>query len=241
MEVKLTSILLHGSLAMGCFYVPKSDIDLLVIIDDLSELQSDAFYNLFKRYHDKRPYVGGLEASVIRSYEAQKPTHPVPLLTYFNEQTSEPPQRVAGNLSCSETLLMNVVVARARGVALWGLAPEVALGEVRWTDYLEAVENDMAGVLEGEPMLRSPFLAVLNLCRWQMIKRTSGRIVPSKKEAGEWALTQLPPETWGVINQALAAYRASGWPKDAHERRRAGGPWDQAELLAFRDVLRALA
>jgi hypothetical protein len=81
---------------------------------------------------------------------------------------------------------------------------------------------------------------VLNLCRWQMIKRTPVRVVPSKEEAGEWALAQLPPETHGVINQALTAYRASGWPKDAPERRRSGGPWDRAELLEFRDILSSL-
>jgi hypothetical protein len=145
MDVELSSVLLHGSLAMGCFYLPKSDIDLLVIVNDLSEPQGTAFYDLFKRHHDKRPYVGGLEASVIRSHEAQKPTHPMPLLTYFDEQTPEPPQRVAGNLPCSETLLMNLVVARTRGLALWGLAPEAALGEVRRDDYLAAVQNDMTG------------------------------------------------------------------------------------------------
>lgn len=241
MDAKLTSVLLHGSLAMGCFYIPKSDIDILVIVDDLPESQSDAFYNLFKRHHDKRPYVGGLEASVIRRREAQNPTHPMPLLTYFNEQTPDPPRRVAGELLRSETLLMNAAVARTRGVALWGPAPEVALGEVRWSDYLRAVENDMAEVLGGEAILRSPFLAVLNLCRWQMIRRTPDRVVPSKEEAGLWALEHLPPETWGIIAQALAAYRASGWPRDAHERRRAGGPWDRSELLKFRAVLRTLA
>lgn len=89
-------------------------------------------------------------------------------------------------------------------------------------------------------MLHSPFLAVLNLCRWQMIKRRSEKIVPSKEEGGEWALQHLPSETWGIINQALAAYRSSEWPKDAHERRRAGGPWNPDELMAFRDVLRTL-
>ena len=215
----------------------KSDIDLLITFDDLSEAQSTAFYDLLKRHHDKRPYVGGLEASVIPDREAQSPTYPMPMLTFFSEQAPEPPQRVDGNLPRSDILFMNVVVARTRGVTLWGLAPEVAIGEVDWDDFLTAVENDMTMVLEGGAMLHSPFLAVLNLCRWQMIKRTPEKIVPSKEEGGEWALTYLPSETWGIINQALAAYRSSEWPKDAHERRRAGGPWNPDELMAFRDVL----
>ena len=106
-----------------------------------------------------------LEASVIPDWEAQSPTYPMPMLTFFSEQTPEPPQRVNGNLPRSDILFMNVVVARTRGVALWDLALEVAIGKVDWNDFLTAVEKDMTMVLEGGAMLHSPFLAVLDLCR----------------------------------------------------------------------------
>ena len=94
---QLVSVILHGSLAMGSFYVPKSDIDLLVIVNGLSEPQSRIFYDLLERHHAGRPYAGGLEVNVIRSQDAKFPKHPMPFLVHFSETTTGPQEYRNGN------------------------------------------------------------------------------------------------------------------------------------------------
>lgn len=38
----LSAVILHGSLAMGTFHAPKSDVDLLVLVDDSSAVPVSA-------------------------------------------------------------------------------------------------------------------------------------------------------------------------------------------------------
>jgi predicted nucleotidyltransferase len=47
-EKKLTGVYLHGSIAMGCFNPRKSDIDILVVVEDaITDLQ-----NLFRNIYN---------------------------------------------------------------------------------------------------------------------------------------------------------------------------------------------
>ncbi|WP_414731313.1 nucleotidyltransferase domain-containing protein, partial [Vineibacter terrae] len=55
---EITSVILYGSLAMGSFYPPKSDVDILIVAEDLSERQSQSLYKLSERYHQARPFAG---------------------------------------------------------------------------------------------------------------------------------------------------------------------------------------
>src|SRR5690606_19751324 len=84
----LSAVILHGSLAMGTFHAPKSDIDLLVLVDDISADQARRLYELFERHHSRRPYAGGLEVSVLRASDARSPEHPLPNLARFSETTT---------------------------------------------------------------------------------------------------------------------------------------------------------
>ena len=44
---KLTGVYLHGSMAMGCFYPDKSDIDIIIVIeDDITDNQKMKFMEL---------------------------------------------------------------------------------------------------------------------------------------------------------------------------------------------------
>ena len=51
---KLTGIYLHGSLAMGCFNPDKSDIDLIIIIEEnISDEQKMGFMKLLQKCRAK--------------------------------------------------------------------------------------------------------------------------------------------------------------------------------------------
>lgn len=224
---------------MGSFYPPKSDIDLLVIVDELSEREGRILYERLAHHHDCRPYAGGLEVSIIRRRDAQYPKHPVPSLLHFSETTRGFQEYRDGNPPTDGDLIAHLMVARQRGVSLLGPRPEIAIGDLCWTDYLSSVRADIDWILEDENLLTSPYYGVLNLCRWAMMQAGPQGLVPSKEEAGVWALSHLPAFTREVVSQALAACRAPDWPGTIVGRQTAGGPWARSSLIDFRNAMRA--
>lgn len=63
----VVAVYLHGSLAMGSYFRPKSDVDLLVVVEDpLVEPKSRALAADFLESFDHRPIIGGVELSVVR-------------------------------------------------------------------------------------------------------------------------------------------------------------------------------
>lgn len=236
---RLSAIILHGSLAMGSFRMPKSDVDLLVLVEDLTVDEAGLLHAVFERLHRRRPYVGGLEVSVIRADDARSPRHPLPYLVHFSETTTAPQSWSGGRPPTDEDLIAHLTVAKYRGVGLHGPPPSEAIGDLSWADYLASVWGDIAWILEGENILASPYYGILNLCRWAMMAEAADHIVPGKEEAGEWALTHLPGEHGALVAQALAAYRASDWPRTQRERQLSGGPWHREPLIAFRDYMQS--
>lgn len=236
---RLCAVILHGSLAMGTFHAPKSDVDLLVLVEDLPADQARRLYRLFERHHSRRPYAGGLEVSVIRAADARSPQHPVPSLVHFSETTSgwQPWQK--GKPPSDEDLIAHLAVAKHHGRSLHGLAPSEVIGDLPWADYLASVRGDIDWILEDENILGSPYYGILNLCRWAMMAETADRIVPGKEEAGVWAMSHLPEELRETVTQALVAYRDRSWPQTIRERQLSGGPWHRAPLIRFRDYMRS--
>jgi streptomycin 3"-adenylyltransferase len=235
----LSAVILHGSLAMGTFHAPKRDVDLLVLANDLSADQARRLYGLFERHHASRPYVGGLEVSVIRAIDARSPEHPMPNLVHFSGTTAGWQPWQEGEPPTNEDLIAHLTVAKHHGRSLYGLTPVEAIGVLPWADYLASVCGDIDWILEDENILGSPYYGVLNLCRWAMIQEAADRIVPGKEEAGVWAMLHLPDELTEIITQALVAYRSSDWPQTIRERQMSGGPWHRAPLIEFRNYIRS--
>lgn len=64
---KLTGIYLHGSMAMGCFNPEKSDIDLLIVIEnDITDAQKMEFMKHVVKLNEQAP-AKGLEISIVNS------------------------------------------------------------------------------------------------------------------------------------------------------------------------------
>jgi streptomycin 3"-adenylyltransferase len=236
---RLSAVILHGSLAMGTFHAPKSDVDLLVVVEDLSADQALRLYGVFGRLHSRRPYAGGLEVSVIRAADAKSPKHPLPFLVHFSETTTGLQPWHDGRPPVDEDLIAHLTVAKHRGRSLHGAAPGDVIGDLSWADYLTSVRGDIDWILEDENILKSPYYGILNLCRWAMMMEVADRIVPGKEEAGIWARSHLPKTLAPIVAQALAAYRGSDWPRTIGERQLLGGPWSRPSLIEFRNYMRS--
>ena len=239
---KLDAVLLHGSLAMGSFYPPKSDIDLLIIVNStLSFSEQKQIYNRLIELADNRPMTGFLELSLVLSEHAKEPRHPIPFELHFGEEF--PAKIRAGQFDYDKArgndpdLAAHFTVTKNRGISVYGPAPEQVLGDVPWQDYMASVLDDLSWILDEENILTSPFYGVLNCCRvLEMLEKGKGT-VSSKEEGALWALDCLPAVHQEIIGFALDCYK-SDKPVSSDQRQKAGIEWPEDKLLKFRDYVR---
>jgi predicted nucleotidyltransferase len=241
---KLSAVILHGSLAMGSFYPPKSDIDILILVNGfLDENEQRLIHGRLLSVTDRRPITGFLELSVIKSDVAKDPEHPILYEMHYGENF--PALIREGKVDYTLTnkhdpdLAAHFVVARHRGLSLYGPEPKDCLGEISWENYLSSVLDDLNWILDQENILESPFYSVLNACRSLEMLDKGAWTVSTKEEGALWALKNLPPEYADIIKFALECYQ-SAVPVSPEQRRRAGVEWPDDKLLAFRDYIRTV-
>jgi streptomycin 3"-adenylyltransferase len=227
----LVGVYLHGSLAMGGFHRPKSDVDLLVVTDSpLTDEDRSALADDIVRLFDRRPIVGGVELSVMQRVAASEFLHPAPYEFHFSETWADEARRGgSGPRGTDPDLAAHCTVVRSRGITLAGPTPREAFGEVpRWA-YVDAVLDDLGWIIDGG-VLKSPFYGILNICRCAFVLLGDPGEPPSKVEGAEWALDHLPSEHHAVIADALSCYTSAAWI-DPSERRHHGHRWDEEALL----------
>jgi len=235
----LAGVYLHGSLATGCCYRPKSDVDLLVVVHE--RMDAHARRRLSERLlqlSDARPTTGDLELSVVLERHARAFTHPSPYELHFGDSLKDAIRHGTADYDAVDRrdrdLAAHCTVARARGVALVGPPASEMFGPVRPEDFLDAVLHDFAWIAEGDHILESPFYAVLNACRVLQLLADGPATVANKEEGALWALARLPAEHRPIVRRALDCYR-SGADVTPDLRTTGGVEWDAAALRAFRD------
>lgn len=237
---KLVGIYLHGSLAMGCYYAPKSDIDLLIVARSAPE--SDRLRALSRQmaeYSLRRPTVGDIECSLICAEAAKAVPNPMPFLLHYSESWRE--RIFAGEHCCGEKLydsdlFAHMRVVKQRGCALYGRPIAETIGEVSTADYLYAILDDLDWILGGENLLESPYYGVLNSCRVLQALRENDGSAHSKEEGALWGLENLPAHA-PLIQTALDIYRSTE-PLPEAQRKTGGIQWKEGELLHFCDYAR---
>lgn len=239
---KLDAVILHGSLAMGAFYPPKSDLDLLILISSpLNSDENQQIYHRLVRLTDKRPIVGFLELSVVQSIHALQPRHPIPYELHFGEEF--PGLIRNGNFDYGNAagtdpdLAAHFTVARNRGISLYGPSPKLSLGEISWQDYMDSVLDDLNWILDEGNILSTPVYAVLNCCRVLEMLRKGEGTVSSKEEGALWALDTLPEEHHDLVRFALECYQ-SNQPVAWDQLRKAGVEWPESQLVEFGEYVR---
>ncbi|HET8984788.1 MAG TPA: nucleotidyltransferase domain-containing protein, partial [Trueperaceae bacterium] len=72
LAANLVGIYLHGSLALGCYYRPKSDFDVIVVVEEpIGGSQRRAVAASIARLAVTRPTVGFVELSVVTATAAR--------------------------------------------------------------------------------------------------------------------------------------------------------------------------
>jgi streptomycin 3"-adenylyltransferase len=205
----LSGVYLHGSLAMGSFNPKLSDLDVLVLSERrLSQQDRRSFAQaMLSLSGDPHP----VEMSVLWVDALHPWQHPAPYEYHFSEDWRERQHARLTDSAWGEPetatdpdLAAHLVIARERGVTLFGTPARQALPEIPTDDYIDALLYDYDSA-KGD-MLANPVYSILNVCRvyWYLVKSA----ISSKTEAGEWAQAYLPDEYRGVVMKALRAYRS---------------------------------
>ncbi len=210
----VAGVLLHGSLALGDFVPGRSDIDLLVVVDDpLTPAQIAALGEAAGRQASRAP--GPVDLRVVTGEVAAAPTPLPPMEAYLRiRRDREPRVRAEGRHPGERDLIVELSVCRTRGRALLGPPPAELIGEVPDDWVLDTGDSQLADWQEIGDDPPYAELTVLTACRlWRFAEE---RLHCSKDAAGEWALRRDP--SLNVVRQALHQRRGDpNHPIDARQ------------------------
>lgn len=233
-----TGVYLHGSLATGSWFPPKSDMDILVVVDcELEPDRAGALNLAIARYSLTRPTVGDIELSAITRAAAHDVPAEMPFELHYSEDWRQrifDSQVIYGNGKTDIDLQAHLLCVKRRGICLCGAPIAEVFGDVPWQRFMAAILDDFDWIAAGENIRASPYYGILNICRVLQALREDNRQVLSKLEGGLWGLEHLPEKYAPLIEQALAIY-TSGEEIPESQRRTGGAAWDPRTLLAFRD------
>lgn len=207
----LVGVYLHGSAAMGCFHPKKSDLDLMVIVENVPEdCVKREFMDQVVRLNEEAPEKG-LELSVVRRKFCNPFVYPTPYELHFSIMHLEwyrrdPEGYIAGMHGTDRDLAAHFTILREFGSVLWGVAVEEIFGEVPSADYIDSIWRDVEQA--EEDILANSVYVALNLCRVLAYLREG--LVLSKKAGGEWGLAVLPERCRGYLFHALQSYESGG-------------------------------
>ncbi len=215
---ELVSVIVHGSLAMGCYRAPKSDVDMLAVCaGPLSPPKRQAIIEALLRAHDARGSGAGLEMSLVTAEAAREAAHPMPFELHFGCEPEFTDAVRAGTFDYGDgktdpDLAAHITVAGARGVTMRGLDADIVFAPMPWRHYMDALETDLAWALEPERLRTNTVYFVLNACRVLQIDALGEGTVMSKAEGAMWGIAHLPKQYAPMIEAVLAHY-LSGEPE----------------------------
>ena len=205
---QLTGIYLHGSLAMGCFNPDKSDIDLIIVIEqNISDEQKMKFMEQVVALNQQAP-AKGLEMSIVLRKYCNPFVYPIPFELHFSsahlQWFSDAPQNYVQNMKGDDKdLAAHFTIIRHYGVTLYGEKIDNVFAEVPRKDYADSIWEDVCDA--KEEILEEPIYITLNLCRVLAFCRDG--LCLSKQEGAKWAMEHLSAEYTPIISDALTCYQ----------------------------------
>ena len=203
----LTGVYLHGSAVMGCFNPAKSDLDLIVVINEkISDDTKRRFMDMVVDLNAKAPQKG-IEMSIVLKSVCKPFVYPTPFELHFsnmhlNWYKKDPGGYIQKMNGTDKDLASHFTIIQKRGKCLCGEAIENVFAEVPKDDYFDSICNDIAEAKED--ILENPTYIILNLARVLAFKNEG--LVLSKKEGGEWGIKNLPEEFHQLIKDVLEDY-----------------------------------
>lgn len=203
----LVGIYLHGSMAMGCFNPIKSDVDILIVVDNTpNDLQKEQFMDDIILLNNQAP-AKGIEMSLVRSENCKNFIYPTPFDLHFsnlhlNWYKNNPKDYIEHMKGTDPDLAAHFVITKHRGIVLYGKEISDVFGEIPSEAYLDSIKSDVAGA--NEDVHDNPVYIILNLCR--VLAYVQDGLVLSKKEGGEWGIQNIDSTYQGLIRNALDCY-----------------------------------
>ena len=207
LDKNLIGIYLHGSMAMGCFNPDKSDIDLIIVIeDDMSDAQKLVLMRHIVLLNRQAPRKG-LEISVVKKKYCKPFVYPTPFELHFSpahlQWFQDAPQDYVEKMKGEDIdLAAHFTIIREYGVVLWGEKIEEVFAPVPRENYLDSICADVENA--ADVILEDPVYIILNLCR--VLAFVKDGLYLSKEKGGQWGMERLPSEYHSVITQALQCY-----------------------------------
>ncbi len=203
----LVGVYLHGSLVMGCFNPQKSDIDLIILVDQpMPASVKRAYLDMTVEYNACGP-AKGIEMSIVLRKVCKPFVYPTPYelhfsaghLDWYREDPDDYIRRMNGT---DKDLAAHFTIINKRGKCLYGAPIKEAFAEVPSGDYMDSIRFDVEGA--AEEITKYPMYLTLNLARVLAYKEDG--LVLSKKEGGDWALEHMPAEYRPLIADAMREY-----------------------------------
>lgn len=219
LKENLVGIYLHGSSVMGCFNPEKSDIDLIIVVDDkMSDATKKTYMDMVVVLNSYAP-AKGIEMSIVRKEACDPFVYPTPFELHFSAMhlkwyRDNPEDYILKMNGTDKDLAAHFTIIRKRGKCLYGLPIEDAFAEVPKADYMDSIWNDIAEA--PEEITENTMYLTLNLAR--VLAFAKDGLVLSKKEGGEWGLKNVPEEYHSLIENALSEYGSSVVPQYDKER-----------------------
>ena len=169
LAVSLVGIYLHGSLAMGSYFPPKSDMDFIIVTKDHINADLLKALNLsIAKCAEIRPTAGSIECSVITLQTARDVPAQMSYELHFSDSWR---QRILdgavsyGAEQFDPDLPAHLMCVKKRGICLYGTPIVDVFGEVGRDSFIQSVMDDFNWIVEGENICESPYYGILNVCR----------------------------------------------------------------------------
>ena len=207
----LTGIYLHGSAVMGCFQPGKSDIDLLLVVEEeIPDNVKRQFMDMVVELNKKAP-AKGLELSIVKEGVCNPFVYPTPFELHFSVAhlgwyQSNPKDYIEKMKGTDKDLAAHFTITYYRGQVLYGKQISEVFALVPKEAYLDSIWGDIENA--AEEIVENPMYLTLNLCR--VLAYVKEGLITSKQEGGEWGLTNIDkPEFQKLIAAALQEYQSN--------------------------------
>lgn len=207
LDNNLVGIYLHGSAVMGCFNDKKSDIDLLVVVNNnLSDKDKLRYMDMVVELNALAPSKG-IELSIVRRYACKPFIYPTPFELHFSIEhlgwyKRDPYDYILKMNGTDKDLASHIMIIYHRGLCLYGEKIGSVFEEVGQEDYFDSIWYDIEH--SEEDIINNPVYITLNLCRVLAYKQE--KLILSKEEGGKWGLENVPERYCELIQQALDEY-----------------------------------
>lgn len=204
---ELTGVYLHGSMAMGCFHPDKSDVDLILVIEnEITDEQKISFMNEVIKLNAQAPKKG-IELSIVRKTYCKEFLYPTPYELHFSNMylqcfVDNPTEYIRKMKGTDKDLAAHFMIINHCGITLYGEAISLLFSEVPKADYIDSIWHDIENAQED--ILENPIYIILNLCR--VAAFLQDELVISKEQGGRWGIKNLDEQYQGLISEALKYY-----------------------------------